>query len=144
MALARAEREEGMLAVLMLDLDRFKDVNDSLGHSVGDELLIAVGSRLKGLFRRVDTVARFGGDEFVILLPEVRGDEETLWICQKAVEAVREPFQCGEHVLEISTSIGAAVYPSHGTDMHTLLRNSDVAMYKAKRAGRNRCVFFSG
>lgn len=144
MALARAEREEGMLAVLMLDLDRFKDVNDSLGHSVGDELLISVGSRLKGLFRRVDTVARFGGDEFVILLPEVRGDEETLWICQKAVEAVQEPFQCGEHVLEISTSIGAAVYPSHGTDMHTLLRNADVAMYKAKRAGRNRCVFFSG
>ncbi|NPU83153.1 MAG: PAS domain S-box protein [Syntrophaceae bacterium] len=144
MALARAEREEGVLAVLMMDLDRFKDINDTLGHSVGDELLIAVGSRLKGLFRRVDTVARFGGDEFVILLPEVRGDEDTLWICQKAVEAIREPFICGNHVLEVTTSIGAALYPSHGTDMNMLLRNADVAMYKAKRAGRNRCAFFSG
>jgi diguanylate cyclase (GGDEF)-like protein/PAS domain S-box-containing protein len=144
MALARAEREDGVLAVLMMDLDRFKNINDTLGHSIGDELLIAVGSRLKGLFRRVDTVARFGGDEFVILLPEVRGDEDTLWICQKAVEAIREPFACGDHVLEVTTSIGAALYPSHGTDMNTLLRNADVAMYKAKRAGRNRCAFFSG
>ncbi len=144
MAMARAEREEGVLAVLMMDLDRFKDINDTLGHTAGDELLVAVGSRLKGLFRRVDTVARFGGDEFVILLPEVRGDEDTLWICQKAVEAIREPFVCGDHVLEVTTSIGAALYPSHGTDMNTLLRNADVAMYKAKRAGRNRCAFFSG
>jgi diguanylate cyclase (GGDEF)-like protein len=128
----------------MMDLDRFKEINDSLGHVTGDELLVAVGSRLKGLFRRVDTVARFGGDEFVILLPEVKGDEDALWICQKAVEAIQEPFHCGEHVLVISTSIGAALYPSHGTDMNTLLRNADVAMYKAKRAGRNRCVFFGG
>ncbi len=144
MALARAEREGGVLAVLMMDLDRFKEINDTLGHTVGDELLVAVASRLKGLFRRVDTVARFGGDEFVILLPEVRGDEDTLWICQKAVEAIREPFTCGEHVMEVTTSIGAALYPSHGSDMNTLLRNADVAMYKAKRAGRNRCAFFSG
>jgi diguanylate cyclase (GGDEF)-like protein/PAS domain S-box-containing protein len=144
MALARADREGTKFAVLMMDLDRFKEINDSLGHTAGDDLLVAAGARLKGLFRRLDTVSRFGGDEFVILLHEVRGDEETLLICQKVVEALREPFHCGEHVMEISTSVGAAMYPAHGTDMHTLLRNADVAMYKAKRAGRNRCVFFGG
>jgi diguanylate cyclase (GGDEF)-like protein/PAS domain S-box-containing protein len=135
--LAQAQRDDTRLAVMMLDLDRFKNVNDMLGHSVGDKLLRAVGERLVSLVRKSDTVARLGGDEFVVLLPEIAKIEDATKVAQKILEAFRTSFVLDDHQIRTTTSIGIALYPEDGGDVETLLKNADTAMYWVKEQGRD-------
>ena len=135
--LAQARRQNRKLSIVYLDLDRFKFVNDTLGHGVGDEFLQTVATRLKGLVREMDTVARVGGDEFVILIPDVSRAEDISVIAQKLLTSVARPLQVEGRALQITASIGIGTYPADGEDAETLLRNSDTAMYRAKEVGRN-------
>jgi len=137
LALAHAHRNQGKLAVLLFDLDNFKDVNDTLGHGVGDQLLQAVSERLSSLLRKGDTVARMGGDEFMLLLPEIAGGEGAAEVAQKILEAIRKPYVCDGHDLHVTTSIGIALYPEDGEDGETLTKNADIAMYRAKDGERD-------
>jgi diguanylate cyclase (GGDEF)-like protein len=140
-ALAQAQRNnhDRFLAVLFLDLDRFKVINDTLGHSVGDQLLKAVAQRLKECCRRdLDTVARRGGDEFIILLPDLNTTQEAVRVANKIIDAFAHPLTLPEHELFISTCIGISIFPNDGADGDTLIRNADMAMYRAKENGRNR------
>jgi diguanylate cyclase (GGDEF)-like protein/PAS domain S-box-containing protein len=142
-ALLRAQRSETLVAVLFLDLDRFKEVNDSLGHAVGDALLHEVAKRIGSCLRSTDTVARLGGDEFTVLLEGVRRVEEIERVAGKILATVARPLRIGAHELAVSTSIGATVYPLDDQDQDTLLKNADMAMYQAKQEGRNNVQFFS-
>ncbi len=137
LAMAHARRNQQKLAIMLLDLDRFKNVNDGLGHNVGDRLLKAVGERLKTLLRRSDTIARLGGDEFMLLLPELIHTEDAETIAGKILEGVRMPFEFGSQLLRVTTSIGIAIYPYDGQDADALTRNADMAMYTAKERGRD-------
>jgi diguanylate cyclase (GGDEF)-like protein len=136
------ERTGRKLAVMFLDLDRFKTINDSLGHATGDQLLVEVGRRLCGAVRDSDTVARLGGDEFVVLLPDVGGAAECALVGDKIIEALASPFPLEGHSLHISPSIGICLCPDDGHDVDTLMRHADAAMYHAKAAGRNNYQFF--
>ncbi|MCJ7828956.1 MAG: PAS domain S-box protein [Dehalococcoidia bacterium] len=133
---ALARRSGHRLAVLMLDLDRFKTVNDAMGHSVGDELLKAVGQRLSGIMRKSDTVSRIGGDEFVLVLPQISQIENVTKFAERILNAFQEPFVFGRHRLQVTTSIGIAIYPEDGTNIENLLKSADSAMYLAKEQGR--------
>ncbi len=135
-ALTQARRSKKNLAVL-LDLDYFKDVNYTLGHSIGDQLRRAVGSRLSGLLRKGDTIARIGGDEFLLLLPEMTRLEYATILAQKVLESFREPFAFDDHQLHITTSIGIAIFPDDGDSADTLMKSADIAMYRAKNKGRD-------
>ena len=142
-ALLRAKRYQNSLAIMFLDLDNFKNVNDSLGHALGDELLKEVAIRLKSCVRTGDTVSRHGGDEFIILLSEIALPDDAAVVADKIITAISTPIQIGDNVLNVSTSIGIAVYPVNGTDdVQELLKKADVAMYAAKDAGRNGYTFF--
>jgi diguanylate cyclase (GGDEF)-like protein/PAS domain S-box-containing protein len=142
-AIAQARRDRGTLALMFLDLDRFKPVNDSLGHDIGDLLLREVALRLQACApRSSDTVSRLGGDEFVILLAQIDKAMDAVVVAGKVLAALGRPFRIGPHQIEISASIGIAVYPQHGDDVHELLKNADTAMYHAKKAGRNCYRFF--
>ncbi len=141
-ALRTAHRNGGRLAVMFLDLDRFKTINDSLGHATGDHLLRAVAQRLCAAVRDSDTVARLGGDEFVILLPDVGGAPECALVGDKIIEALSTPFPFEGRQLHISPSIGICLCPDDGNDVETLMRHADAAMYHAKAAGRNNYQFF--
>ncbi|OXS23638.1 bifunctional diguanylate cyclase/phosphodiesterase [Pseudomonas fluorescens] len=125
-------------AVLFLDLDRFKHINDSLGHPVGDLLLKGIALRLKEQLRDIDTVARLGGDEFIILLPGLQHEGDAEHLANKLLACFTPPFQAGEHEFFISASIGTSLYPQDGTDVATLVKNADAAMYRSKAKGRNR------
>jgi len=140
--LAHARRNATKLAVMMLDLDNFKEVNDSLGHNMGDCLLEVVGKRLKDLLRRSDTVARMGGDEFSVLLPEIRHKGDTDEVAAKIVTEIQRPFLIKEHALVVTVSMGITFYPEHGTDMETLMKHADNAMYDAKKRGRNNFQYY--
>ena len=137
-ALARARRESGRMALLYVDLDRFKEVNDTCGHAVGDMLLQAVANRLKGCVREVDTVARIGGDEFVILLENVQHDDDAQRVADKMRRALGEPLRLDGHSLNILPSIGIGLYPEHGLEEQQLFKHADEAMYAAKRARKSR------
>lgn len=139
LALAHADRNKQRLALMVLDLDQFKDINDTLGHSVGDQLLQAVSNRLAKLLRKTDTIARMGGDEFLLLLPKIVQTHHTFMIAQKILEAIRKPFVLASHELKITTSIGIAIYPDDGEDIDTLMKNADIALYHAKGQGRDNC-----
>ncbi len=141
LALALAGRHRSALAVLFLDLDRFKDVNDALGHAEGDALLLQVAGRLKTLTRTEDTVCRLGGDEFVLLLPEAN-QEGALRVADKVLAAFHAPFVVVGHSLQVTVSIGIALYPHDGVTTSELLRNADTALYRAKQDGRNTRVFY--
>ena len=141
-ALAQAQRNQKGVALIMLDLDNFKDVNDTLGHDVGDLLLKATAERLSAALRESDTVARFGGDEFALILSDLKGIEDALQVAQKIVDGFRKPFLIDIHQLIVTTSIGIAVYPNDGTDEGILLKNADQAMYQAKQTGRDRYQFY--
>ncbi|HEX7151561.1 MAG TPA: EAL domain-containing protein [Thermoanaerobaculia bacterium] len=141
MALAHARRSGRNVAVMFLDLDQFKLVNDTLGHTAGDRLLQAIGARLVHCVRAEDTVARMGGDEFTILLSEIVDRRGASVVAQKVLEAIRHPVFVDEHELFVSTSIGIAIFPEDGTDAETLLKNADRAMYRAKEQGRNQYQF---
>ncbi len=135
-ALARATRARTRMAVLFLDVDRFKVVNDSMGHKVGDELLQAFARRLKGSLREEDTLARLGGDEFVILLPQIVAISDAVLLAQRILASLDEPFPGPGADIFVSASIGISFYPDDGQDAGTLLRNADTAMYRAKELGR--------
>jgi diguanylate cyclase (GGDEF)-like protein/PAS domain S-box-containing protein len=139
--LAQAQRRACLLAVMLLDLDGFKAINDSLGHNVGDELLKAIGARIAGLLRKSDTVGRMGGDEFLIVLPEVKTPEGAASVAAKMLRAVAEPRQLAGRQITVSTSIGLALYPWDGADANMLIQKADAAMYRAKEAGRNTYRF---
>lgn len=136
-ALAHARRSHETVAVMFLDLDRFKNVNDNLGHSTGDKLLTAVADRLLTCTRSEDTVSRMGGDEFTVLLPSLGKPEDVAAVAQKILDAFREPFVAGPHELFVTPSIGIAVYPTDGVEVEDLLKHADIAMYRAKEEGRN-------
>jgi diguanylate cyclase (GGDEF)-like protein/PAS domain S-box-containing protein len=142
-AMLATERSGRKLAVMFLDLDRFKTINDSLGHLTGDHLLKEVASRLCRAVRASDTVARLGGDEFVVLVPGVDGPDDCAQVAQKIIEVLGDPFPFEGRVLHITPSIGICLYPDHGQDVATLMRNADAAMYGAKGAGRNTWQFFT-
>jgi diguanylate cyclase (GGDEF)-like protein/PAS domain S-box-containing protein len=141
--LALAHRSQKKLVVMLFDLDRFKEVNDTLGHSLGDQLLKNVGNRLRVLLRESDIVARIGGDEFLLLLQEITMMEDSAKIAQKVLEAVREPIVFDNYELHITTSIGIAVYPDDGGDAETIVKNADIAMYQAKEKGRDNYQYFN-
>lgn len=136
-AIERAQRDKSALALLFIDLDRFKNINDSLGHHVGDLLLIEAARRIKSLARRADTVARFGGDEFVVLMESGASHESAAHLAEKLVVAFKQPFTVTGTVLHIGCSIGITLYPDDGTDAVNMLKNADAAMYRAKESGRD-------
>jgi diguanylate cyclase (GGDEF)-like protein/PAS domain S-box-containing protein len=142
-AIAGARRRDEPLAVLFLDLDRFKSINDSLGHATGDLLLQAVAERLKKHTREQDTVARVGGDEFLILLSSLREINDAATAAERIVHALAEGFVIQGRTLRISCSLGISIFPEHGADCETLIRNADAAMYDAKESGRNQFRFFT-
>lgn len=142
-ALSHAQRDHSRLAVLFLDLDRFKVINDSLGHNIGDQLLQAVAARVQSCVRDSDTVARLGGDEFTLLLPSLVRSEDAALVAQKIIEAVRYPFHIEGREFFITTSIGISLYPEDGADAATLIKNADTAMYQAKESGRDNYQLFN-
>ncbi len=141
--LALAKRNSWTVGVMLVDLDRFKTVNDTLGHAVGDKLLQQVAERLSKSVRASDTVARLGGDEFAVVLNNLSAPEDATVVAHKILAAFQAPFQVEGHSLPATLSIGAALYPNDSTDQETLLKNADAAMYRSKEAGRNRFSLFS-
>ena len=141
-AIALAPRHKKKVAVLFLDLDGFKHINDSLGHPIGDKLLQSVAKRLVDCVRGADTVSRQGGDEFVVLLSEVEHSEDAAITARRMLQAVAEPHSIDQHDLHVTTSIGVSVYPDDGLDAETLIKNADTAMYQAKENGRQSYQFF--
>jgi diguanylate cyclase (GGDEF)-like protein/PAS domain S-box-containing protein len=142
-AICLAHRRRRKMAVLFLDVDRFKHVNDTLGHEIGDQLLQSVARRLLNCVRRSDTVSRQGGDEFVILLSEIAQAQDAAVSAEKMLQALAAPHRIGQHELRITGSIGIVVYPDDGTEAHVLLKHADFAMYHAKDQGRNNYQFFA-
>lgn len=142
-ALAHTRRDRMFLAVAFIDLDHFKSINDSLGHSVGDILLAGVAERLLRCTRESDTIARLGGDEFSLVLPDLARQEDVVTVAAKIMEALRPPFQIEEHRLYARASMGISLYPVDGEDAESLLRHADAAMYRAKQLGRNTLQFYS-
>ncbi len=142
-AVAQAQRSGKRLAVIYMDLDRFKNVNDSLGHDFGDRLLQEVAHRLSASVRASDTVSRQGGDEFLIVLPEVDSERDAARVAEKLIGSIAEPITIGDVELSVTASVGIACYPDNGDDIETLLRNADAAMYAAKEMGRDRYQFYS-
>src|SRR6202166_4155447 len=141
-AISLARRNHHLLAILFLDLDGFKNINDSLGHAIGDKLLQSVAARLLGCVRKSDTVSRQGGDEFVVLLPEVTHAADAAISAAKIITELKNAHSIGEHQLHVTVSIGVSTYPDHGENGETLIKNADTAMYHAKQCGRNNYQFF--
>ena len=142
-ALQRAHREQQQLAILFLDLDRFKNINDSLGHPVGDQLLQSVAQRISGALREEDTLARLGGDEFIILVEDVHGAQDVALLAQKLMQLFRSPIQVAGHELQPTLSLGISLFPRDGKESAVLIRNADAAMYRAKEEGRNGYQFYT-
>jgi len=142
-ALAKARRANNHLALLFLDLDRFKKINDSLGHEVGDQVLIEAAARLKGCVRESDTVARMGGDEFVIILEQIPDSNYASLVANKLLGQMMREFHVDQHALHLTTSIGISIFPHDGDNTEALLRAADVAMYRAKEGGKNNYQFFT-
>jgi diguanylate cyclase (GGDEF)-like protein/PAS domain S-box-containing protein len=137
-SLIQAQRNQKKAGIAMLDLDKFKDVNDTFGHDVGDSLIKITATLLSATLRKGDTVARFGGDEFVLILPDIEEIEDAIQVVRKIVGRFREPLLVDSHQLVVTISIGIAIYPNDGIDESTLLKNADIAMYQAKNSGPNR------
>ncbi len=142
-AVANAQRRTGVVGLLFLDLDRFKTINDSLGHATGDTLLQRIAMRLLESVRAEDTVARIGGDEFLIVLPELARDQDAAVVAEKLMAAVKKPLAIEGHDLAVTASVGISLYPHDGDDVAALIRNADSAMYHAKERGRNNYQFFT-
>jgi diguanylate cyclase (GGDEF)-like protein len=142
-ALAQALRHARPLAILFIDLDRFKNINDTLGHEAGDRVLREVAERLLGCLRDSDTVGRLGGDEFVVLIEELPQLADVAAVAQKILDAAARPFMLAAREYHIGASIGISAYPEDGKDLETLLKHADAAMYRAKERGRNNYQFYS-
>ncbi len=140
--LEKLKDKKQKFAVLFLDIDRFKLINDSLGHTIGDLLLKAVGDRLKTLLRQDDLLVRWGGDEFTIITKVIDSTDAVVQIAESIIQALTLPFRCGGHQLHITTSVGASIYPDHNTEVEGLIHNADMAMYRAKEEGRNCFKFY--
>jgi len=140
-AVAQAERRQEQLCVMFLDLDHFKNINDTLGHPVGDQLLVQAALRMQATVRTQDTVARLGGDEFILLLPDT-GARGSARVANKLLQAISQPISLAGHDLSVTPSIGVAIYPDDGTNADTLLQHADTAMYRAKNSGRNGFQFY--
>jgi diguanylate cyclase (GGDEF)-like protein len=143
LAITQASRSKQKLAVMFLDLDRFKVVNDTLGHAMGDVLLQVVTQRLENCLRKGDTLSRFGGDEFTLLLPAINSSNDARRIAKKLIDALKAPFQLGEHEVFVGVSIGISLYPEAGTSMDQLIQNADIAMYHVKARGKDGYRFYS-
>jgi len=135
--IAHAKRHHNLISLLYIDLDRFKHINDSCGHHIGDELLIQVAARLKATIRAEDTAARLGGGEFMILLSEVNSKGDVIQVAKKIIHNINKPFHIDEHVINIGCSIGFSLFPEHSKNIESLINVADGAMYQAKEAGRN-------
>jgi diguanylate cyclase (GGDEF)-like protein/PAS domain S-box-containing protein len=142
-AIAMAERYHKKLAVLFLDLDQFKPINDSLGHATGDAVLKSVATRLRENLRNADTVSRQGGDEFIVLLPEIESVNGAATVAEKLLAVLAAPYMVGRRELEVKASIGISIYPDHGWDAEDLVHRADVAMYEAKKSGGCNYCFFA-
>jgi diguanylate cyclase (GGDEF)-like protein len=142
MAAALAQRNKARLAIMTLDLDNFKAINDTLGHAAGDHVLKTVSASLTGIIRASDTLARIGGDEFILVILESNHINNASTIAQKILDAFAEPLLIDGQQLHLSTSIGIAIYPEDAEDMETLIKKSDAAMYYSKAHGRNQFKFF--
>lgn len=142
-ALAQALRDNHRVGVMFLDLDRFKSINDTLGHTVGDELLKQVAGRIEAAVRAVDTVSRLGGDEFIVILRELAGPEDAVLVADKIIQALATPVNAAGHDLRVTPSIGISMFPDDGLEALQLMKNADTAMYHAKARGRNNCQFFA-
>ena len=142
-AIGNAARYSKRLALLFVDLDRFKLVNDSLGHEIGDKLLKVAAERMQSTIRHIDTISRLGGDEFIVLLSQIAAAEDAARVAEKLIAAVSQPYRIEEHELLLTASVGISIYPDSGTEANSLLRNADASMYSAKEAGRNRYRFYS-
>jgi len=143
LAITHAQRNEQKLAVMFLDLDRFKVINDTLGHAMGDRLLQAVTQRLESCLRQGDTLSRFGGDEFTLLLPAVNGTEDARIIARKLIDTLKAPFKLGDHEVFVGVSIGISIYPEAGRTMDDLIQRADVAMYHVKGRGKDGYQFYN-
>ncbi|NLX18851.1 MAG: sensor domain-containing diguanylate cyclase, partial [Desulfobulbus sp.] len=137
-AISLAKRYNRLLCLLFIDLDRFKPINDQYGHGVGDIVLMQVAERLRTVLRTSDSVCRLGGDEFVILLESTETLEGAILVAQKVIDSLNEPIKAAEHICSIGASIGISVFPDDCQDAETMLRHADIAMYEAKKRGRNR------
>ena len=135
-AVANARRDKKKVAIMVLDLDKFKDINDTYGHSTGDKLLKAFGSKLKGVVREVDTVARLGGDEFVIMLWEINEAADSITVAKKVLDSCRHPVKINDVTIHIASSLGIAIYPDHGKTIEDLIKMADEALYYVKQHGR--------
>ncbi|MDP2760171.1 MAG: EAL domain-containing protein [Sideroxyarcus sp.] len=142
LAIAHAKRTSCKCAALFLDMDHFKNINDALGHSLGDQLLVAIATRLREYVREGDTVARMGGDEFVVILTDITESSSAFLVTQKIIQLLSEPYNIEDRIIHVTPSIGISIYPDDGADKETLLMHADVAMYHAKRNGRNDFQFF--
>ena len=142
-AIRHAHRKEMLLAVMFMDLDRFKEVNDTLGHEVGDDLLLQFTTRVKDCLREDDTLARLGGDEFIVLLPEMERLSDVFAVADRLIEANKRPYQINGNQINVGSSIGISLYPEDGTTVQELINGADIAMYRAKREGRNRYKLFA-
>jgi len=141
--IANAKREKSLLGILLIDLDRFKFVNDTLGHDAGDELLQLVSNQLLSVVRESDTVARLGGDEFVVILPDIHSPEAAAHVAQNIINTLRNPYRLRENSVNIGASIGISIYPNNGQKVDILVKQADLALYKAKDLGKNNYQFFS-
>ena len=141
-ALARLHRSQGVVAMMFIDLDKFKAVNDNLGHDVGDQLIVSVAGRLAELMRDSDTVARLGGDEFVILAEDLESEDEALSLAERVLDALERPFALGKAEVAMLASAGVSVSHSPDADPEAMLREADLAMYRAKNSGERRLALF--
>jgi diguanylate cyclase (GGDEF)-like protein len=142
-SIALAQRHRKRVALMFLDLDNFKEINDSLGHTVGDQVLQSAAKRLLACVRHSDTVSRYGGDEFVVVLSEIEAARDAARAAEKLLKAMAAPHLIGEHRLDITVSIGISIYPDDGDEVEAVLINADTAMYQAKRDGRNNYKRFT-
>jgi len=143
LAISHSKRSNSKVAVMFVDLDRFKLINDSLGHAIGDQVIQAVARRISSTLREGDTLSRFGGDEFTLLLPNIRNQEDAVIIARKILTELKEPFFIEQHELFVAGSIGIAMYPDHGRNIDQLIQNADIAMYHIKANGKNSFQFFN-
>jgi diguanylate cyclase (GGDEF)-like protein/PAS domain S-box-containing protein len=142
-AIASAQRNRSLVGVLFIDLDHFKAINDSYGHHTGDQLLRDIAERTKGCVREIDTVCRLGGDEFVLVLPDLHEAVDAGAVAHKLLAALSQPYPIDGRDLVITPTVGVSIYPQHGTDADTLIRNADTAMYHAKESGKNNFRFYA-